>query len=160
MFLRIAGLLLLALATLPGCGEEGTATARQGAAARLEQRSGVAQADGRCRRQLGGFVNGMAALRDRLLAGIDYESYVAGVREVRGVYRDVPVERLALGCLIAVGAPGESALNEYIEAANAWGDCLAAASCAPESIEAKLQRGWELASDRLAAAHDGLREAR
>jgi hypothetical protein len=162
----IVGVLLLAPATLQGCGDEGAATARkgaeparQGAAPGAAGRPSARLPGGRCRRRLGGFVSGMDALRDRLLAGIDYRSYVGAVREVRGVYRGVRVDRLPLGCLLAVGAPGESALNEYIEAANTWGDCLADASCAPESIEARLQRGWERASESLALAHRGLRRA-
>lgn len=159
MLRPLAGLLLLALATLSACGEEGTATLNRSAPAAREERA-VPPRSARCEDQLGGFVDSLDALRDGLLAGLTYESYVAEVRDLRDVYGRVPVNRLAVGCLVAVGAPGERALNEYIEAANAWGDCLADASCAPESVEPKLQRGWKLASERLSAAQDGLPDAR
>jgi serine/threonine-protein kinase len=154
-----AGLLLLALAVLAGCGEGGAVSARDGAKARSE-RGAVAfretPATDRCRAQLGGLVAAMDSLRDGLLAGLTYESYVGAVRGLKRAYERVPVERLPLGCLLAVGRPGERALNRYVEAANTWGDCLAQASCEPESIEARLQRSWRLASTHLGEALAGL----
>jgi len=157
----IAGIVVLALAVLPGCGEEGAATASKGAQAQFEQESASREDVGggpgaRCLDQVGRFVDGLELLREGLLAGLTYESYVAEVRELRDTYDAVPVGRLALGCLIAIGRPGEQALNEYIEAANTWGECLADASCDPSSIESELQRGWEQASEHLGTAHEGL----
>jgi hypothetical protein len=158
----IAGLLLLALAVLAGCGEEGAVSARDAAAPQSQQAataSGQAAPANGCRAQLGGLVSAMDSLRDGLLAGLTYESYVAEVRELKDAYGRVPVERLPLGCLVAVGGPGERTLNRYVEAANTWGDCLADASCDPGSIEGRLQRNWRLASSHLGEALEGLADA-
>jgi hypothetical protein len=52
----------------------------------------------------------------------------------------------------ATGTPAEAALNRYIEATNAWGDCLADASCTTTTIEPVLQRKWRVASGFLKEA--------
>jgi hypothetical protein len=64
----------------------------------------------------------------------------------------IPVGHLAIGCLTTVGTPAEQAVNQYIDAANAWGECLADASCTTASIEPVLQRRWRIASGRLSEA--------
>ncbi len=110
---------------------------------------------GACRRQVGGFLDSMDALRRRLAAGVSYNEYVAEMRRVRSAYRSVPVERMGIGCLDAAGTPGERALNRYIDAANAWGECLSEASCDSVSVEPLLQRRWRQASRLLSAARTG-----
>lgn len=153
----IAGLALLGLVVLSGCGDDGTATAHKEATAQFEARPSTQQGSPRCVAQVGAFVDSLDTLRRRLAVGLTYEEYIGEVRRLRRVYRDVPVDRLGVGCVIAAGAPSESAFNEYIDAANAWGDCLATAGCETGSVEPELQRGWERASDRLSEARAGLR---
>ncbi len=153
----IAGLALLGLVVLSGCGDDGTATAHKEATAQVEAGESAQQASPRCAAQIGTFVDSLDTLRRRLAVGLTYEEYVDEVRRLRRVYRDVPVDRLGVGCVLAAGAPGESAFNEYIDAANAWGECLATAGCETASVEPELQRGWERASDRLSEAQAGLR---
>lgn len=99
----------------------------------------------------------MESLNNTVAVGLDYESYLGAVNNVRSTYASVPPERLSLVCLARSAGPAELALNTYIEAANAWGECLASASCNPESIEPQLQRKWEEASDLLSVARKGLR---
>ncbi len=99
----------------------------------------------------------MDALREKLAVGLRYDAYLDDVKAARVAYDGVPVDRLGLGCLVAVGTPAERALNRYTAAANAWGDCLASASCDSESVEPRLQHEWALASERLSAAQKGLR---
>lgn len=142
----IASLALLALVTLSGCGDDGTATA---------QKEPVVASS--CSAQLGGFVDALDSLRRQLAVGLTYAEYLEEVRRLRRVYRDVPVEQLAVGCMVVAGTPSEQAFNRYIEAVNAWGECLATAGCETESVEPELQRDWELASERLSAAQAGLR---
>lgn len=142
----IASLALLGLVALSGCGDDGTATA---------QKEPVVAP--RCGAQLGAFVDALDSLRRQLAVGLTYAEYLDEVRRLRRVYRDVPVEQLGVGCMVAIGTPGEQAFNLYIEAVNAWGECLATAGCETESVEPELQRGWELASERLSAAQAGLR---
>jgi len=166
-----AALLSLAL-ILPGCGDEGTATAgggeektsapaaapspaRGGASASKPARSAAAK---RCGAELGDFLDSIESLGNTLAVGLDYEQYLGSVNRVRASYASVVAERLGIVCLSRVGAPAEGALNVYIDAANEWGNCLADASCDPESIESKLQREWERASRQLAQARRGLRD--
>lgn len=156
MRLSAAATVCVLLALTPivaGCGGDRTAAVSGeeaisggGAAARLQ-----------CRRQVAGFLASMDVLRERLAVGLSYHDYLRAVREVRAAYEDVPSERLAIGCLLASGTPGERALNRYVDAANVWGDCLASVRCATEEVEPKLQRRWSLASDLLSSAQRGLR---
>jgi hypothetical protein len=153
-------MLSLALA-LPACSEERTA-AEDGLGVRppvpQAVSSGRSTPDGeRCRGQLRGFLGGLDGLRAQLAAGLSYEDYLREVRRLEAVHAELPVNRLGIGCLTAAGAPGERALNRYLEAANTWGECLATLSCDTEEVEPKLQRRWALASDLLSAAQRGLR---
>jgi len=158
-----AALLSLAL-ILPGCGDEGAATANGGKESTSTTRSEVSRPAGspaaakRCRRELGDFLDSIESLGNTLAVGLDYEQYLGSVNRVRASYSSVAAERLGIVCLSQVAAPAEGVLNVYIEAANEWGDCLASSSCDPESIEPKLQREWERASDQLAQARSGLRD--
>lgn len=172
--LTAAAVLLSMALILPGCGEEGTATAGgekiaveskaggeraipSGTTGARETRVARPKAARQCGRQLGGFLDSMESLNNTVAVGLDYESYLGAVNNVRSTYASVPAERLSLVCLARVAGPAEGAINTYIEAANTWGDCLATASCDPESIEPKLQREWEKASDLLSVARNGLR---
>ncbi len=152
----IASLALLALVALSGCGDDGTATAQKGPVATTTAQA-EAQASPRCTAQLGGFVDALDGLRRQLAVGLAYAEYLDEVRRLRRVYRDVPVEQLGVGCLVAAGTPSEQAFNRYIDAVNAWGECLATAGCETEAVEPELQRGWKLASERLSVAQAGLR---
>jgi hypothetical protein len=156
----IVGFVLLGLTALSGCGDGEAAAVNESASTSVERQADTLQAGRRCRGQVGGFVDSMDGLRRRLAVGLTYEDYIAEVRTLRKIYAGVPVDRLSVGCLLAVGSPGEQALNRYIDAVNTWGDCLAVASCDTESVEPKLQRTWRLASDRLSVADDGLQVAR
>ncbi len=168
----IAALLSLTV-ILPGCGEEGTATAGNGqgntaaagkpaatpsaavgeASAPKPVRSAAAK---HCGAELGDLLDSIESLGNTLAVGLDYEQYLSSVNRVRGSYASVVADRLGIVCLSHVAAPAEGALNVYIDAANEWGDCLADTACDPDSIEAKLQREWERASDQLARARGGL----
>lgn len=113
-----------------------------------------------CQRQLGPFVASLAKLRDGLARGFSYDDYLTRVRGTRGAYAGIRANRLPAGCVLLSGGPAERAFNLYIDAANAWGDCLATVTCNTRSIEPELQRKWALASRRLAVAQRGLRPAR
>lgn len=158
-----AALLSLVL-ILPGCGEEGTATAggeKEKTSATKSQASVPAATPNRVKRcgaELGDFLDAIESLGNTLAVGLDYEQYLGSVNRVRASYARVAADRLGLVCLGQVAAPAEAALNVYIDAANEWGNCLTNSSCDPESIEPKLQRDWERASDQLARARAGLRD--
>jgi hypothetical protein len=151
--LGVASLCAAAL-TLSACGggSGGSTTTVATAATASKQRGQARPAGDPCRRQVGGFLKSMTALRSNLAVGLSYEQYAAAMHGVRAAYDKVPVEQLTLDCLAATGAPAEQALNKYTDAANAWGECLAEAGCTTASIEHALQRRWRVASHYLSEA--------
>jgi hypothetical protein len=164
------GVLLGLALVLPACGDEGTAAAggqsptiaskAAGSGAKKggrEARAGTRPVAKRCGHLLGEFLDSMESLGNTLAVGLDYESYLGAVDDVRATYASVEADRLPIACLARVAGPAESALNVYIDAANTWGDCLSTASCDAEAIEPKLQREWERAADLLSSAQAGLR---
>jgi hypothetical protein len=94
----------------------------------------------------------MTDLRQSLLAGLSYEEYVVRVRAIRDAYEAVPVDQLGAACVTGPAAAAEDALNQYLRAANAWGECAATAGCAASEVEGKLQHRWKVASQSLDAA--------
>jgi len=105
-----------------------------------------------CQAQLGNFLDRMNDLRQSLLAGLSYDEYVVRVRAVRDAYEAVPVDKLGAACVTGPAAKAEDAFNQYLRAANAWGECAATAGCAASEVEGKLQHRWKLASKSLGAA--------
>lgn len=152
----LVGLALL----LSSCGSEGStaggstqaesAADTTGATAPISRRS-------RCRRRLGSFVTAMANLRDKLARGLNYEQYLGEVKATRVLYARIRPAAVPAGCLVASGGPSERAFNLYIDAANAWGDCLATTSCETRAIEPELQGRWARAAHQLSLAQAGLR---
>jgi hypothetical protein len=151
------GILLGLALIMPGCGDQDAPAAGTGRVTARGLEPGVSAATRTCRSQLHGLLDSMDELRGKLAVGLSYGAYLHEVKAVQAAYDRVPVDRLGLGCLVKVGTPAERALNRYIAAVNAWGDCLTLASCDSESVEPKLQRKWALASARLSSAQKGLR---
>jgi hypothetical protein len=139
-----------------GCGEESTAAgerdgARRPAQTKSADRPAERAATAGCPKRLDAFVNSLDALRRQLAVGLAYDDYVARVKDLRASYEEIPVDRLTFDCL-ASGTPAEQALNKHIDAANAWGECLADAACTTETIEPVLQRKWRIASRYVSEA--------
>jgi hypothetical protein len=105
-----------------------------------------------CQARLGDFLDRMNDLRQSLLAGLSYDEYVVRVRAIRDAYEAVPVDKLGASCVTGPAAKAEDALNQYLLAANAWGECAATAGCAASEVEGKLQKRWKTASKNLDAA--------
>jgi hypothetical protein len=154
--IALLGCALVAAAALvlPGCGDDGAATAESTS---TTQTTGEASGNSHtaaagCPNQVDAFVKSLDALRRQLAVGLSYEQYAAKVKALRAGYDELPVDRLAIDCLVATGTPAEAALNKYIDATNAWGDCLADAACTTARIEPVLQRKWRLASRLLSRA--------
>jgi hypothetical protein len=105
-----------------------------------------------CEARLGDLVDRMDDLRQALLAGLDYSEYVLRVQAVRAAYEAVPVDRLGLACVAGRADHAEDAFNQYLRAANLWGECAGTAGCAASSIESRLQHRWKVASKSLEAA--------
>ncbi len=152
----LLGCLLVAATALllPGCGNDGGATAETAARGGPKAVAGTkARAPAaRCPTRVGGFVSSLDGLRRQLAVGLSYEQYAARVRDLRSDYEEIPFEHLAIDCLATSGTPAENAFNEYIDATNDWGACLADAACSTTSIEPVLQRSWRAASSFLSEA--------
>jgi hypothetical protein len=143
---------------LSACGGGSpAATAKAPAVERAKASSEPPGGGGRCANQVGDFLDSMDALRTNLVAGVSYEQYVDEVQSIRATYHGIPVDRVALGCLKAAGTPGENGLNKYIEASNAWSDCIEVPGCESASIEPALQSKWRQASKLLSEAQQGLK---
>jgi hypothetical protein len=108
-----------------------------------------------CQERIGEFVDRMDDLRRSLLAGLSYAEYVVRVRAIRDAYEAIPVERLGVGCLDGAAGDAEAAFNQYLRAANTWGECAGTEGCAASAIEGRLQRRWRIASQSLDAAETG-----
>jgi hypothetical protein len=102
-----------------------------------------------CEARIGEFVSRMDDLRQSLLAGLSYAEYVVRVKAIRDAYEAVPVDRLGVACLAGAAADAEDAFNQYLRAANTWGECAGTAGCAASEIEGKLQHRWRIASKSL-----------
>jgi hypothetical protein len=150
----IVGAMLSLAMALPGCGAGSTPGA--GAVDAAPPAGSGSASRGSCRSQLHPFLAAMDALRTDLAVGLSYDQYLAELRGARAAYRRIRADRLRLGCLVVAGAPAERAVNRYVEAANAWGECLATAACETSSIEPRLQREWGRASRLLSAARAGI----
>jgi hypothetical protein len=169
----LAGCALVALLLLGGCGggasstsakTDATATSRAitTTAAKPAAKQGKPRQPtpaGPCQGQVGSFVASMDSLRRRLAVGLTYDQYVAEVEGIRSTYRKIPIDRVEIDCLSAVGTQAEQAFNGYIEAANEWGKCVSEAGCSSATVEPVLQRRWRIASHLLSEADDGLNAA-
>jgi hypothetical protein len=166
-----AAALLLGLAlALASCGGGGSSTAASsavttspaGGAAVVKSEGDAkpatskgtpaASKGGACETRIGEFVGRMDDLRQSLLAGLSYSEYVVRVRAIRDAYEAVPVDKLGLACLNGAAGDAEDAFNQYLRAANLWGECAGTAGCAASSIEERLQHRWQIASKSLDAA--------
>ena len=137
---------------LSSCGGGGTASSTETIAAnpaptKVAEVEPPKTAD--CQAQLGEFLSRMTDLRQSLLAGLSYAEYVVRVRAIRDAYEAVPVRKLGVACLDGPAGEAEDAFNQYLRAANTWGDCAGTAGCAASEIEGKLQRRWRIASKSL-----------
>jgi hypothetical protein len=148
----------LALASCGGGGSSTRSTSVREKTVSSQESKPVATKDPKqaganaCQERLGDFVDRMNDLRQSLLAGLSYDEYVLRVRAIRDAYEAVPVDKLGTACVIGPAAAAEAAFNEYLRAANAWGECAATAGCAASEVEGKLQHRWKLASRSLDAA--------
>jgi hypothetical protein len=152
--LAVCAMLGLALCA-SACGRGDSSASGKGAGTQAKRGAAIAPPGERCNPRLRRFVGALDSLRDAVAVGVTYDAYLSQVRQLRASYDRVPVGKLAVGCLLAVGGSAERALNAYVEAANAWGNCLADTGCRIESIEPELRRGWDRASSLLSQAQAG-----
>jgi hypothetical protein len=149
-------LLALALASCGGSGSDSTSSEMTVKAKEVEPTSTKpvkqpVKAEA-CDARLGDFLDRMNDLRQSLLAGLSYDEYVVRVKAIRDAYEAVPVDKLGAACVTGPAGKAEDAFNQYLRAANAWGECAATAGCAASEVEGKLQKRWKTASKNLDAA--------
>jgi hypothetical protein len=140
---------------LASCGGGGSSTQATTSTVKAKETKPIVikpQKKDECQARLDNFLDRMNDLRQSLLAGLSYEEYVVRVRAVRDAYEAVPVDKLGVACVTGPAGKAEDAFNQYLRAANAWGECAATAGCAASEVEGKLQHRWKLASESLDAA--------
>jgi hypothetical protein len=138
---------------LIACGGGGSTEGSDGASTTAPRTA--ASPDLRCGTELPRFVRSLDSLRDQLAAGLTYDRYLQSVERLQRAYRRIPVADEPAGCVVGVGVPAEKALNQNIEATNAWGDCLAE-SCDLTTVEPEIKRRWARASVLITDAQRGL----
>ena len=138
--------------TMASCGSDEPASTERNPGSERSAPAKASASGAQCKDHLGGLLRSLNTLRRRLAFGLSYERYVYDVRKVKAAYDEVPVDTLAIDCVVSAATPSERALNRYIAAANTWGDCLATAGCNSTSVEPKLQREWRRASNLLSEA--------
>jgi hypothetical protein len=150
---------LCTVLALASCGGSGSSTQTAATTVKAKEAKPVASKpleskvkSGGCQTRLGDFLDRMNDLRQSLLAGLSYEEYVVRVRAIRDAYEAVPVDKLGAACVTGAAGEAEDAFNQYLRAANAWGECAATAGCAASEVEGTLQHRWKLASKSLDAA--------
>jgi hypothetical protein len=154
----LAATAMLILVT--GCGgdtsaQAGDPTISTPTAAKAPAAAAASPTSKRCQKQVGGFLEAMDELRERLVSGLSYEEYVAEIDAIRARYDEVPVNDLAVDCLIGSGTPGEKAFTKYIDAANSWGECIGEEGCDAPTVEPVLQKQWKVAAHFLDEANRG-----
>jgi hypothetical protein len=143
--------------TLCGCGSGGASSGRDAtlrAAPRRGPETASPVAAKACGAQLTRFIRSLDGLRDQLAVGLTYDQYLENIEKLQHAYREIPVAAEPVRCVVGAGVPAERALNQHIEAANAWGDCLAE-SCELSSVEPEIKRRWARASVLITDAQEG-----
>jgi hypothetical protein len=141
--------------TLIACGGGGSSDSGASTAAAGPTAAPAAAAQEECGAELPGFVRSLDGLRDQLAVGLTYDQYLEFVEKLKRAYREIPVDQESAACVVAVGVPAEKALNQHIEATNAWGDCLHE-GCDVVSVEPAVKRRWNRASVLITDAQEGL----
>ncbi|UGS35638.1 hypothetical protein DSM104329_02033 [Capillimicrobium parvum] len=135
--------------------------AQQAAAERRAKKKAEAEARNlveSCEHAMGEFQDSISELDSRLNVGLSYDEYTDKLGDVQVTYDQVDYDELDDNprCLSGVGVPLESALNQYLKAANIWSDCFDDVSCSNDSIQGSLQLRWAKASAKIRAAKNGM----
>lgn len=146
-----------------GTAETDSATKRKERAAAERQRERAeAQANYEdCQERLSDFQEALQELNSRLTVGLSYDDYSTEVGDVRVVYDRIDFDALGTNfdCL-EVGVSLEKAMNEYVQAASTWNDCITDFDCSSDSIRGRLQKRWARASRLLDRADRELEKIR
>jgi hypothetical protein len=165
----VAALLCTALALAScgggGAGSGGATTTAAGSTVRAKEKRAIivrpekvepqhskVRLTAACEARLEEFLGRMDDLRQSLLAGLSYDEYVVRVRAIRDAYEAVPIDKLGATCVTGPASEAEAAFNQYLRAANSWGECASTAGCAASEVEGRLQNRWRIAAKSLEAA--------
>jgi len=113
-----------------------------------------------CQSDLEAFLNTLEDLNSRLEIGLNYHDYTEKVGNVRVAYDKIDFGGLDPECVRLVGVPAEAALNQYIQAVNAWSKCIQDINCSNEQVKPTLQRHWAAATTKIMQARDGVETLR
>jgi hypothetical protein len=135
------------------------ASASAAAAAEAEQRAKQQARHDACASGTSGLMSALQEIDSRLDVGLNYSEYGDRVGDAKVAYDAMlKPNTLQRNCLIKVAVVLETALNEYLDVYNIWGDCINDYSCDFNTGETnkKAQTSWANASRDLAKAQRGL----
>jgi hypothetical protein len=95
-------------------------------------------------------------LDSRLSVGLNFRDYGERVGDAKVAYDKIVIADLSPDCVSRVGAPAETALNDYIAADDRWNRCIKSLSCKTSSIESELQAKWSDATSQIHSAKAAL----
>jgi hypothetical protein len=161
LIVLLTGLLIGAFAT--GCGgpsqEERQAAldSREKAERNRERADRAAVVAVTCQSQLSEYLNVLSETESRLGVGMSFADYSEQVGDASVIYDRIPFGRMTSRCIFGPGIKAEEGGNAYIDAYNAWNDCIGDFYCDIDSIDPELQDEWSKASRKLSAARASLR---
>jgi hypothetical protein len=155
----LRALAALALSLLAACeagltGGGGTSPSPTDATAEAAEESAARQLQ--CQEQTEEFLDELSELNSRLGVGVQFDTYLDLVGDVRVEYDQVDFNGMDFTCLQEVGIPAEAALKRYSEAAKIWNRCITDLGCDFDSVKPKLQAKWAQAANQIADAERNL----
>ncbi len=111
------------------------------------------QVSPRCQQQIAGLLAALDTIRGRLVAELEYPEYVREVRRLEAAYARTRLAGLPRDCLRGPASIAERAVNDYVRAANTWTRCVADRGCPPESVRARVAKGWWVAGLLISKLH-------
>jgi hypothetical protein len=156
---RIA--LVAVVAVLMGQGDSGCASGTGGGESAEERRQNRAEERRQehainarvCADNFEALQSELEELNSRLTVGLNFDEYTNKLGDVRVEYDQVDFAAGGdLRCLRQVGVKLEKAMNQYVQAAKTWNECITDYACDNESIQPELQSKWARAGRLIAQA--------
>jgi hypothetical protein len=109
-----------------------------------------------CATAMDDFRSELKELEGRLNVGLSFDEYSTKVGDASASYNQSDFEGGGADCLLEVGLPLETALNQYRKANNKWNDCFSDLYCELDSIDPELQAHWNKASAQIERSDNAL----
>ncbi len=112
-----------------------------------------------CVESTAGLLEALQDIDARLNVGLTKVDYGTRVGDVRVAYERVDIADLDPLCISEMAIHLENALNEYVEANNAWSECFSDTDCDNDSVKPTLQEHWAEATRLIDLAEGAIPDA-